>query len=349
MSLPDPRPVINLYQQQQRRHRLRLLLLLLVVAVLSAADLLSGPAHLSLLDLMRALLSATPTSSLDATIIFQIRIPQTLLALLVGAALGLAGAEMQTVLDNPLASPFTLGVSSAAALGAALSLMLGLTLPGTTSGQSTIIASLIAAGLCTALLDLTARKSRAGPQGIVLFGIALVFSINALISLIQYLVDANALQNLIFWLMGSVARATTTNVLLMAMALLLCLLWAYGQAWKMTALAYGDARATSLGVDVRSVRRQSLLRVSLLTALAVAFTGVIGFIGLVAPHIARRVIGQDHRWFLPASALTGAALLLAASTLAKQLASETVLPVGIVTTLVGIPVFAFIVLRRQTA
>ena len=120
------------------------------------------------------------------------------------------------------------------------------------------------------------------------------------------------------------------------------------QAWQLTALRYGDERARTLGVNTRRLRRSSLLRVGVLTAVSVSLTGVIGFIGLVAPHIARTLMGEDHRWYLPASALTGAFLLLCASSLSKVLVSNTLLPVGIVTTIVGVPVFAWIVLRKQS-
>ena len=174
-------------------------------------------------------------------------------------------------------------------------------------------------------------------QGVVLFGIAMVFSFNALVSLVQFVASAEALQNLVFWTMGSLSRSSWASAGALAVAVALALPLALRQSWKLTALRLGEERAASFGVDVRRVRVAALARVSLLSALSVAFVGTIGFIGLVAPHIARRLFGEDHRYYLPGSALTGATILSLASLASKNLMPGVIIPVGIVTSLVGIP------------
>jgi iron complex transport system permease protein len=158
---------------------------------------------------------------------------------------------------------------------------------------------------------------------------------------------AEALQGLVFWTMGSLSRATWPKVAGLAAALALVLPFSRSTAWRLTALRLGEDRAASFGVDVRRLRLGALLRISLLAALSVAFVGSIGFIGLVAPHIARRMVGDDHRFYLPAAALTGALVLSLASVASKTLIPGVIIPVGIVTSLVGIPFFLAIVLRTR--
>ncbi|MAK56113.1 MAG: iron-siderophore ABC transporter permease [Pusillimonas sp.] len=348
MPFTQPSGIRATYRRQQRNKLWLLLCLAFLVLVAAVADLLTGPANFSISDTIKTLFWPAHASGLEATVIWQLRVPQTGMALAVGAALGIAGAEMQTVLDNPLASPFTLGVSSAAALGAALALTFNFVIPGLPAQAGLVGSALIAALACVTLLDRIASRANANANSIVLFGIALIFSFNAVLALMQYLVSASSLQLLIFWMMGSLARSTPSSALMATIVLVVVLLIAMRQAWQLTALRYGDERARTLGVNTRRLRRSSLLRVGVLTAVSVSLTGVIGFIGLVAPHIARTLMGEDHRWYLPASALTGAFLLLCASSLSKVLVSNTLLPVGIVTTIVGVPVFAWIVLRKQS-
>lgn len=330
------------------RRRLGLIGLIALAIVASFAwDFLHGPAGLAPGRLLELLVAPVRGGRPDAEqlIVWGIRLPQALMAVLVGAALGLAGAEMQTVLDNPLASPFTLGLSEAAAFGAALAIVLGAVLPGMGDWAVTLNAFLFALGAAL-LLDLAARMLAMSAAGVVLFGIALVFSFNALLWLLQYLASAEALQAVVFWIMGSLARANWPKVGAMAAVLALGLPLALRDAWRMTALRLGEERAASFGVDVNRLRRGSLLRTALLAGTAVSFVGTIGFIGLVAPHIARKLCGEDHRFYLPASALVGALMLSLAAVVAKAILPGAALPVGIVTALVGVPFFLAIVLRR---
>lgn len=335
------------YRRILRRRAGLIALLLAAIFIALLVDFTVGPSGLPWRDLWRTL--STPASA-DPTyrvIVWDIRLPSALMAALVGMALGLAGAEMQTILNNPLASPFTLGVSSAAAFGASLAIVAQLGLPGVPGGWLIAGNAFLFAVLAALLLDAVARWSGMNTSGVVLFGIAMVFTFNALVSLVQFLASAEALQNLVFWTMGSLSRSSWTTVGVLALAVALALPLAMRQSWKLTALRLGETRAASFGVDVRRVRVAALARVSLLSALAVAFVGTIGFIGLVAPHIARRLFGEDHRFYLPGSALVGALILSLASVVSKNLLPGVVVPVGIVTALVGIPFFVSVVLRRR--
>jgi len=338
---------VSAYRHILRRRAGLIALLLAAIFMALLIDFTIGPTGLPWRELWRTLSAPEAADATYRVIVWDIRLPSALMAALVGMALGLAGAEMQTILNNPLASPYTLGVSSAAALGASLAIVLQFGIPGVPSGWligGNAFVSAIGAAL---LLDTVARWSGMNTSGVVLFGIAMVFTFNALVSLVQFLASAEALQSLVFWTMGSLARSSWTSVGVMVTAIVLTLPVAMRQSWKLTALRLGEDRAASFGVDVRRVRVAALARVSLLSALAVAFVGTIGFIGLVAPHIARRLFGEDHRFYLPGSALVGALILSLASVVSKNLLPDVVVPVGIVTALVGIPFFVAVVLRRQ--
>ncbi len=318
--------------------------LLLVAMVLGVVQ---GSTDVAVADLWLALWQSEQADPLASVVLWELRLPSVVLAALVGMALGLAGAEMQTVLNNPLASPFTLGVSSAAALGAALALVWQWTLPGVPVGWWVSVNAFVFALVAAGLLDVVARWRRFDSSGVVLFGIALVFACNAVVSLVQYTADADALQGLVYWTLGSLERAQGPTLALLAAVVLVSLLWSRRRAWALTALRLGDERAASLGVAVMRERRHALVRIALLAGLAVAAAGTIGFIGLVAPHIARRWFGEDHRYLLPGSALVGAILLVVAAWLSRRIVPDVTLPVGIVTALVGVPVFLWVVLYRM--
>jgi iron complex transport system permease protein len=181
----------------------------------------------------------------------------------------------------------------------------------------------------------------------VLLGIALSFTASALLWLVQFVASADALQQIVFWTMGSLARSDWSIVVMTAVLLVVIAPFSLASAWRLTALRLGEERAMSLGLDLRRLRLVALLRVSLLAAASVAFVGVIGFVGLVGPHIARMIVGEDHRYFLPASLLTGALMVSAASIVAKLAVPGITLPIGIVTALIGLPGFVWLVLRRH--
>ena len=330
--------------------RQRLLLIgVLVLAILASVilDFTLGPAGLSLDTLWQTLTHPDAVDAGTRVIVWDIRLPYALMAVVVGFSLGLAGAEMQTILNKPLASPFTLGVSSAAAFGAALAIVLGIGIPGVPDQWFISANAFVFALFAALMLDGVTRWTKVSTSGVVLFGIALVFTFNALVSMMQFIASEDTLQGLVFWTMGSLARASWEKLGVLTAAFAILIPISMLSSWKLTALRLGEDRAVSFGIDVRRLRLATLLRISILSALAVAFVGPIGFIGLVAPHIARMMFGEDHRYYLPASALVGALVLSLASVASKNLIPGVIIPVGIVTSLVGVPFFLSIILRHR--
>lgn len=340
--------VVYRYKQIIAKRVFWLVVLLLAIITSLLVDLSLGSSGLGFTDLISIIFNAESAPKTQQIIIWDIRLPQSLMAILVGAALGLAGAEMQTVLNNPLASPFTLGVSHAAAFGAALGFVLNIGIPGVHPKWIVAGNAFIFALLATMLLDVLARWRQANTNVIVLFGIAIGFTFSALVALLQYIATAEALQALVFWTLGSMSRADWQNISILALALAVAFPFSMLAAWKLTALRLGEDRAASFGINIKRLRLASLFRISVLSGLAVAFVGTIGFIGLVGPHIARMLFGEDHRFYLPASALAGALILSLASVVSKNMIPGVLIPVGIITSLIGIPFFLAIIFRTTS-
>lgn len=335
--------ILSAYQGKVRWRVAILVLLVLMCLGALVLDLITGPSSLTAAQVWGGLLDPSSVSNAQRTIIWNVRLPYALMAMLVGAALSLAGAEMQAILNNPLASPFTLGVSSAASFGAALAIVLGISLPFVPTEWMVSLNAFIFALGSVLLLQVMTRLRSSSVETMVLLGIALVFVFNALVAFVQFASSQAALQQLVFWSMGSLSRATWSNVGVLALVLLLVVPFSLMSAGKLTALRLGEDRARSFGINVGRLRFMALLRVSLLAATSVAFVGTIGFIGLVGPHIARLMLGEDHRFLLPGSILTGALIMALASATSKVLIPGVLLPVGIVTSIVGVPVFLLLI------
>ena len=335
--------ILSAYQGKVRWRLAVLVLLVLMCAGALVLDMITGPSSLTAAQVWGGLWDPSSVSNAQHTIIWNVRLPYALMAMLVGAALSLAGAEMQAILNNPLASPFTLGVSSAASFGAALAIVLGISLPFVPVEWMVSLNAFIFALGSVLLLQLMARLRSTSVETMVLLGIALVFVFNALVAFVQFASSQAALQQLVFWSMGSLSRATWSNVGILALVLLLVVPFSLASSSKLTALRLGEDRARSFGINVGRLRFMALLRVSLLAATSVAFVGTIGFIGLVGPHIARLMLGEDHRFLLPGSILTGALIMALASATSKVLIPGVLLPVGIVTSIVGVPVFLLLI------
>lgn len=319
---------------------------LMALLSLALVDLVTGPSGMPLSDLWAAL-TAGPQGGdrMAAVILWQLRMPQSLMGLLVGACLGLAGLQMQTILDNPLASPFTLGFSAAAGFGAALAIMFGggLPVPGFFAvPASAFLMTLVA----TALVYGIARLRGATSETLVLGGIAVMFFFQSMQSLLQFLASPEVLQQIVFWLFGSLLKATWTSVLVVAMVAAGCLPFILRDVWRLTALRLGDATAASLGLEVERLRRRNFIIIALLTAVAVSFVGTIGFVGLIAPHVARATVGEDHRFALPMAAIAGGIILIGASVFGKFISPAAVLPVGIITAVAGVPMLFAVIARN---
>ncbi|MBL3560405.1 iron chelate uptake ABC transporter family permease subunit [Rhodovulum sulfidophilum] len=337
----------NLYLRLTRRRLTLLTGIGLLTVICFLIDLSIGQAHYSSLEVLSALWDADAPLSVRV-ILWDIRLPVALAALVVGASLAVAGVQMQTVLGNPLASPFTLGLSAAASFGAALGLILGVSLLPASAVAFAVPANAFLISMGAALfIHRLSQKRGITTEMIVLLGTTLVFTFTALLQALQYVAPDQALSAVVFWTMGSLSRANWLKLGIMSVTLALVSLAFAKQAWALTALRLGESRATSLGVPVARLRLRGILLGSLLASVCVSFVGTIGFVGLVAPHIARMLVGEDQRFLLPTSALCGALMLSAASVLSKSLIAGQTLPIGIVTSLVGVPLFFTLIMRAK--
>lgn len=319
----------------------------LLTIVCFMVDLSIGPAHYSPLKILPALWHGDASLSIRV-IVWDIRLPVALSALVVGASLSVAGVEMQTVLGNPLASPFTLGLSAAASFGAALGLILGVTvLPASAVAFAIPVNAFLVSMAAALFIHRLSQKRGITAEMIVLLGTTLVFTFSALLEALQYVGPDQALSAVVFWTMGSLSRASWLKLGIMSVVLVVVSVTFARQAWALTALRLGEARATALGIPVARLRLRGILLCSLLASVCVSFVGTIGFVGLVGPHIARMLVGEDQRFLLPTSALCGAFMLSAASVLSKSLVAGQTLPIGIVTSLVGVPLFFVLILRTR--
>ncbi|NMB40681.1 MAG: iron chelate uptake ABC transporter family permease subunit [Firmicutes bacterium] len=291
----------------------------------------------------------SPAKSITDTtrdIVFNIRLPRVILAAVVGASLSVAGTTFQGIFRNPLADPYIIGVSSGAALGATLAIVSGLSMGWAGFGAVSIMA--FAGGVLTIMLvyQLSRQGNFVPVMTLLLAGIATNAFLSAFVSLLIYFAGER-LHQVVFWMMGGLGGARWSYVHIMLPYFFLGFGVIYYFARELNALLLGEDTAQYLGIDAEKFKKVFLVAASLLVSAAVSTSGIIGFIGLVVPHIIRLVAGPDHRFLLPASALTGAVLLLGADTLARTIIAPAELPVGIITALLGAPFFLYLLRRRK--
>ena len=334
-------------------HRALVVRRLLIIAVLIFCALVAfivstvvGPVNISVGDVIVGIFRPETLDRQSYTVIWKLRLPMSVMALLVGMALSVAGAQMQTILGNPLAEPFTLGI--AAAFGGASSIVFGLIFLPNAQLNIALIAW-FAAMTASLVIVLASLFRGASAETMILLGIGLVFLFQALLALIQYKASTEALQQIVFWILGSLTRASWIGNGILAVVLVCCLPIFMGLSWQLTALRLGDARARAMGVNVTRLRVIVLIVVSLLAATSVAFSGIIGFVGLVGPHVARMLVGEDQRYFIPASLASGALMMSTAHAVSLIITPGLAIPIGIVTSLVGVPFFIFIIMTRKRA
>lgn len=307
----------------------KIYILILIGLFLAIVDLFIGVGELKPVDLLSL-------NDLQRTILFKIRMPEMTTALILGLILGLAGACMQTILDNPLASPFTLGVSSAAGFGASFFLLLGFSI------NFIPIGAIGFALIAIIFVYLISRRNFANTSSMILAGIAVKFFFDSLTSLMQYISTDETLSSIVFWLFGSVSNTKPKEILILLLSFVLSFIIIIKDSHKLTTLRFGEDRARSLGVNVKTLKIKTFIIVSILCSIGVSFAGVIGFIGVIAPHISRKIIGEDQRYYLISSSLVGAILLVISSGLSKLVKPGAILPIGIIASLVGLPlIFIF--------
>ncbi len=314
-----------------------------------------GAVRVPMKEVLRVL-SGMETDPRFQTIIYNIRLPHAIAALFAGAGLSAAGTAMQSILRNPLGSPFTLGISQAGAFGAAFAVMILGTgvMQSTQVGAVTIanpylttFSAFIACMTASLIIIAIARLRGATPEVMVLSGVALGSLFSAGTMFLQYFADDVQLAAMVFWTFGDVGRAGWHEVGFMAVVVIIGVFFFVLNRWNYNAIDAGDETAKSLGVRVERIRMIGMLMASLMTAFIVSFLGIIGFVGLICPHIVRRVIGDDHRFVMPAASLTGAVLLLASDTVARLILSPHVLPVSILTAFLGAPTFLYLLIQER--
>lgn len=336
----------EIYRNINRKRRLTASITFAAIIIALLFDLFIGSSGMTLQDIIIALINGPGAKTIESSIIWNIRLPMTLVCLTVGASLGLAGTQMQTILANPLASPYTLGVSSAAGFGAAIAFISGFPFKNMSWVNAPFMAFMMTLAGTMAIYFLGKRKGMRA-QSMVLFGIVTHFFFQALLSLVQFRSTPEVAGQIVYWMFGSLLKATWTGVFVSGGIFFLCALLLSRYAWKLTALSAGEERAKSLGINTDRVRLHVFLISSLLTAGAVAFVGTIGFIGLVAPHFARYFAGEDQRYLAPMASLFGILLIAFASILAKLIIPGIIIPIGIVTSLVGVPFLVFLIIKKN--
>lgn len=315
-----------------------------------------GSVNIPFRDVILTLLSGPGGTGLYDRVIWNIRVPQIITAIVAGTGLAIAGVVMQSVLRNPLASPYTLGLSSAAAFGAAVGILIfGFGTTGSNMSDAVTvnnpylvtIFAFIFSMLASLIILAIAKLRSTAPEVIILAGVALNSLAVAGLAAIQFFVDEARIAAIVFWQFGDVSRAGWSEIAIIGIVVAICLLYFVWKRWDFNAMDAGDETAKSLGVHVTRLRLISMITASLISAVVVSFLGIIGFIGLVTPHIMRRLIGDDQRYLIIGTAVCGALLLLMADTVARTIIAPHVLPVAIVTAFLGAPIFLYLILRGK--
>ena len=308
---------------------------------------LGSSINLDFFSTMKIVFGFDSSDDMQSAIIWELRFPRILMAIVGGAALAIAGSLMQGCLGNPLVSPLTLGVASGAALGAALAIVLGFSI--ISNSDLAIVAnaflfSLIVVGVIIQLGNFRSVSA----ESYILVGIAITFIAGAIVSTMQYFATDAQLSQLAHWSFGSLSRPTLENTLWITVALVGLLPSALKKAWDLNSLALGgDDFAISTGVNPVKTRKEILVLSALMTSIVIAFTGLIGFVGLAAPHMGRLIVGNDYRKLIPCSAIFGSLLMLVADTIGRTLFSPIVMPVGIMLSVIGGPFFMYLLLRHR--
>jgi iron complex transport system permease protein len=283
---------------------------------------------------------------LDDYIIWNIRLPRAIFAAIGGACLAVGGAVMQSVMKNPLADPYTTGISSGACFGVAIGMVLGLTAFGQMGNYAIVINAFVFAMIPMVLIILIAPRNNS-PATLILAGVALSYLFNALNTILLVTTDAETLAHVYRWQIGSLENITWNAVPIVAVISITGVVVISLLSRKLNIMSLGDAQAKSLGLDVNTMRIVCLVIMSAMVASVIAFAGIIGFVGLIAPHIVRMIIGSDNQYVIPASAAFGAAFLMIADIVGRMLADIGAVPVGVVISFIGAPIFLYLIIRQR--
>lgn len=346
--MDDPTRVLGRHLRHVR-YPLQLLTLAFAVVAVALVSLVLGRYHMSVGEVLGMLASriapVSPSWTVQQeTLFFNVRLPRVVMALMVGCSLSASGATFQGVFQNPLVSPDFLGASQGAAFGACLAILLSW------GALATSVAAFVASMASVVVVLLVSSRAKGNRILVtVLAGIMVSSLFQAGVSYTKLVADPNVqLQAITFWLMGSLVSARPRDVALVALPMLVGNMGLLSQRWRVNALTMGDDEALSMGVDAPRVRAACVVFATLVTAASVSVTGIIGWVGLVVPHLARGIVGVDYRRLLPASMLLGGAFLLAVDDVAR-LATTAEIPIGILTAFVGVPFFMWLIMRKRRA
>ncbi|MDR3075368.1 MAG: iron ABC transporter permease [Candidatus Methanoplasma sp.] len=284
---------------------------------------------------------------MDDFIVWNVRIPRALFAAVAGAGLAVAGAVMQSVMKNPLADPYTTGISSGACFGVAVAMVLGLTALGDTGQYGIVLNAFIFALVPMAMIVAISPLSNRSPATLILAGVAISYLFNALNTLLLVTTDADTLAEVYIWQIGSFTDITWSSIPITAAITAAGLAAISLLSKQLNLMTLGDGHAKSMGLDVDAVRIACLIIMSLMVSSVIAFAGIIGFVGLISPHIVRMVIDADNRFVIPASAAFGAAFLMAADIASRALSDLNTVPIGVVVSFVGAPIFLFLIISQK--
>jgi len=331
--------------QKQMSWVLLLSIFTLIVSVVAIG--LGSSQNLDFFTTLKILFGIESAGELESAIIWELRFPRILMAIVGGATLAIAGSLMQGSLGNPLVSPLTLGVASGAALGAALAIILDFSIVSNSNLGIVFNAFLFSLIVVAIIIQLGNYRS-VSAESYILVGIAITFIAGAIVSTMQYFATDAQLSQLAHWSFGSLSRPTLVNTLWVSVALVGLLPFAFQKAWDLNTLALGgDDFAISTGVDPIKTRKHILILSAFMTSTVIAFTGLIGFVGLAAPHMGRLIVGNDYRKLIPCSAIFGALLMLFADTIGRIVFAPIVLPVGIMLSVIGGPFFMYLLLKNR--
>lgn len=340
------------YFQINRKKR-RLMALLLVLNALAALWSMSVGASDSSLKTVWLVICDLfshndALTTAERVIVMRVRLPHVVTSILAGVMLSASGLIMQGIFQNPLVSPYTMGVSNGASCGAAIGILFSeqLSLMRLDSFLIPVLAFVFAA-ITMYAVQMLGRLANDSTRSLILAGIAVGYLFSAVVSLIKYTIDSDRLPELVFWQMGSVSNTSWVQIGIMLCAALVGVTLLYERAWDMNVMATGEESARSLGIDYKKTRRFAFVISTLMTGVAVAFTGTIGFVGLVGPHIARRLVGNDYRYTVPIALLCGSLLLLTADAITRSVATAISMPIGVVTSLIGVPFFIWIIVQKR--
>jgi iron complex transport system permease protein len=357
MKIAEPREnVLELKKQYEKQGTKNIVFILSAFLLLIAAVLISlqlGIAEVSLGDTAKALFKlifvrGDQNISVEQKIVLLLRLPRVVLAVLAGAALSVSGVVMQGVTRNPLVSPFTIGISSAAAFGASIAIVFNFVLfPGSVGGI--VLNAFLFSLLCASLVYGISWKYRIAPETLILTGIALNYLFAALTSVVQFVAEEHQLAEAVQWAFGSLNGASWNQNFFLSIVLLVSLpvLFRYSLAFNALSTG-GDELTQTLGINPTLVKAVTGIIAVVLTAATISFTGIIGFVGLVGPHIARLLIGGDHRYLIPFSLVIGSILVIVADTIGRTILSPVIIPVGIVISFIGVPLFVNLIIARKT-